>query len=270
VAAAQRQGGGVIDGAKTGRIDLEDVRIAFGGNGHTVEAVQRFSLTTRPGEFVALLGPSGCGKSTVLNAVAGFVRPLEGQVLVDGEPVARPGADRGMVFQQHSLFPWKTVVENVEFGLKMRGVGRTERNSAARTYLHLVGLGGFENAYPAQLSGGMQQRVGIARVLVNRPRVMLMDEPFAALDAQTRLTMQELLLAVWQEVRTTVLFVTHDIDEALFLSDRVAVMTARPGRLRDVVDVPLPRPRAPEITTAPEFMRLKAHVFAQVREEALR
>ena len=179
----------MIDGAKTGRIDLEDVRIAFGGNGHTVEAVQRFSLTTRPGEFVALLGPSGCGKSTVLNAVAGFVRPLEGQVLVDGEPVARPGADRGMVFQQHSLFPWKTVVENVEFGLKMRGVGRTERNSAARTYLHLVGLGGFENAYPAQLSGGMQQRVGIARVLVNRPRVMLMDEPFAALDAQTRLTM---------------------------------------------------------------------------------
>jgi len=247
----------VIDGAKTGRIDLEDVRIAFGGNGHTVEAVQRFSLTTRPGEFVALLGPSGCGKSTVLNAVAGFVRPLEGQVLVDGEPVARPGADRGMVFQQHSLFPWKTVVENVEFGLKMRGVGRTERNSAARTYLHLVGLGGFENAYPAQLSGGMQQRVGIARVLVNRPRVMLMDEPFAALDAQTRLTMQELLLAVWQEVRTTVLFVTHDIDEALFLSDRVAVMTARPGRLRDVVDVPLPS------TTRSRRTRSNAHSHSE-------
>jgi len=270
VAATQREGRDVIQTAPTGRIDLDDVRIAFGGNGHTVEAVQRFSLRTEPGEFVALLGPSGCGKSTVLNAVAGFVRPSEGRVLVDGEPVARPGADRGMVFQQHSLFPWKTVVENVEFGLKMRGVGRTERNSAARTYLHLMGLGGFENAYPAQLSGGMQQRVGIARVLVNRPRVMLMDEPFAALDAQTRLTMQELLLGVWQEVRTTVLFVTHDIDEALFLADRVAVMTARPGRLRDIVDVPLPRPRAPEITTAPEFMRLKKHVFAEVREEALR
>ena len=260
----------MIDRVGTGRIALEDVRIAFGGKGHTVEALQSFSLTTRPGEFVALLGPSGCGKSTVLNAVAGFVRPSAGQVLVDGEPVARPGADRGMVFQQHSLFPWKTVAENVEFGLKMRGVGRVDRNSAALTYLHLMGLRGFENAYPAELSGGMQQRVGIARVLVNRPRVMLMDEPFAALDAQTRLTMQELLLSVWQEVRTTVLFVTHDIDEALFLADRVAVMTARPGRLRDIVDVPLPRPRGPEITTTPDFMRLKAHVFAQVRAEALR
>jgi NitT/TauT family transport system ATP-binding protein len=258
----------VIATAPTGRIELDDVGITFGGNGHTVDAVRRFDLTTRPGEFVALLGPSGCGKSTVLNAVAGFVRPSHGRLLVDGEPVTGPGADRGMVFQQHSLFPWKTVVANVEFGLKMRGVGRSERNSAARTFLHLVGLGGFENAYPAQLSGGMQQRVGIARVLVNRPRVMLMDEPFAALDAQTRMTMQELLLGVWQEVRTTVLFVTHDIDEALFLSDRVAVMTARPGRIRDLVDVPLPRPRAPEITATPEFMTLKARVLAEVREES--
>ena len=259
------------DGA-TGRIEIQDVGIAFGGNGHgkatAVEAVRRFSLAIQPGQFVALLGPSGCGKSTVLNAIAGFVRPSEGRVLVDGEPVKRPGADRGMVFQQHSLFPWKTVIANVEFGLKMRGISLASRNAAARTFLHLVGLGGFEKAYPHQLSGGMQQRVGIARVLVNQPRVMLMDEPFAALDAQTRMTMQELLLRVWQEVRTTVVFVTHDIDEALFLSDRVAVMTARPGRLRDLIDVALPRPRDPEITATPEFMRLKAHVLAQVREES--
>jgi NitT/TauT family transport system ATP-binding protein len=252
----------------SGIVDVQDVSIRFGRNGRSVEAVRRFDLTTAPGEFIALLGPSGCGKSTVLNAIAGFVRPTGGRLLVDGEPVAGPGADRGMVFQQHSLFPWKTVQKNVEFGLKMRGLGRIERESLARTYLNLVGLMGFEHAYPAELSGGMQQRVGIARVLVNKPRVMLMDEPFAALDAQTRMSMQELLLTVWREVRTTVVFVTHDIDEALFLSDRVAVMTARPGAVRDVVEVPLARPRAPEITTTTEFGQLKARVLAQVREES--
>ena len=252
----------------TGRIEVGGVDIVFGRDGHTVEAVCGFDLTTRPGEFVALLGPSGCGKSTILNAVAGFVRPTRGRVVVDGEPVTRPGADRGVVFQQHFLFPWKNVLRNVEFGLKMRGVGAVERTSAARTYLHLVGLQGFEHAYPAELSGGMQQRVGIARVLVNRPRVMLMDEPFGALDAQTRMTMQELLLGVWKEVRTTVLFVTHDIDEALYLADRVVVMTARPGTVRDVVEVDLERPRPAEIVTAPEFVRLKSRILAHVREES--
>jgi NitT/TauT family transport system ATP-binding protein len=259
----------VTSGA-TGRIEITDLGIAFGGNGRTVAAVRRFTLATTPGEFVALLGPSGCGKTTVLNAVAGFVPPMAGRVVVDGELVTRPGADRGMVFQQHSLFPWKTVLGNVEFGLKMRGVGRTERTSQARTYLNLVGLAGFEHAYPGELSGGMQQRVGIARVLVNRPRVMLMDEPFGALDAQTRLTMQELLLGVWREVQTTVLFVTHDIDEALFLADRVAVITARPGQVRDVVEVKLARPRAAEVIASPEFMALKARVLAQLREESAR
>jgi NitT/TauT family transport system ATP-binding protein len=254
----------------SGRVEIQDLSIVFGRTGHTVEAVHRFDLVTEAGELVALLGPSGCGKSTVLNAVAGFVRPRVGRVVVDGEPVGGPGADRGVVFQQHALFPWKTVLRNVEFGLKMRGVGRVERTSRARTYLHLVGLGGFEHAYPAELSGGMQQRVGIARVLVNQPRVMLMDEPFAALDAQTRMSMQELLLSVWREVRTTILFVTHDIDEALFLADRVVVMTARPGTVRDVVAVDLPRPRLPEIMTTPAFTRLKAHVFGQVREESRR
>src|SRR5437879_8793508 len=175
-----------------------------------------------------------------------------------------------MVFQQHSLFPWKTVLANVEFGLKMRGIGPTERTAQARSYLNLVGLTGFEDAYPAELSGGMQQRVGIARTLVNRPRVMVMDEPFGALDAQTRLAMQELLLDVWREVRTTVIFVTHDIDEALFLADRVVVMTARPGEIRDVVTVKLARPRAAEVIATAEFMALKARVFAQVREESAR
>jgi len=258
----------VTNGGATGRIEINDLGIAFSRNGWTVEAVRRFTLMTTPGEFVALLGPSGCGKTTLLNAVAGFVTPTAGRVVVDGEVVAAPGADRGMVFQHHSLFPWKTVIGNVEFGLKMRGVSRVERTAQARDYLNLVGLAGFERAYPGELSGGMQQRVGIARVLVNRPRVMLMDEPFGALDAQTRLTMQELLLGVWREVRTTIIFVTHDIDEALFLSDRVAVMTARPGQIRDLVSVKLERPRAAAVIATPEFMALKARVLVQVREES--
>jgi NitT/TauT family transport system ATP-binding protein len=251
-----------------GRIEITDLGIVFGRDSRQVEAVRRFTLMTTPGEFVALLGPSGCGKTTVLNAVAGFVPPTVGHVAIDGQRVVEPGADRGMVFQQHSLFPWKTVLANVEFGLKMRGIGSIERTSQARRYLNLVGLAGFERAYPGELSGGMQQRVGIARVLVNRPRVMLMDEPFGALDAQTRLAMQELLLGVWREVRTTVLFVTHDIDEAIFLADRVAVMTARPGRVRDLIPVKLPRPRPAEVLATPEFMTLKARVLAQVREES--
>ena len=252
-----------------GRIEITDLGMVFGRDGRTVEAVRRFTLMTTPGEFVALLGPSGCGKTTVLNAVAGFVQPNNGTVVVDGGPVQGPGADRGMVFQQHSLFPWKTVLGNVEFGLKMRGVGKAARTAQARTYLGLVGLIGFEHAYPGELSGGMQQRVGIARVLVNRPRVMLMDEPFGALDAQTRLTMQELLLSVWREVRTTILFVTHDIDEALFLADRVAVMTARPGQIRDLLAVKLARPRAATVIATPEFMALKARILTQVREESV-
>src|SRR5439155_1613486 len=237
------QGRRVTD-SPTGRIEITDLGIGFGVDGRMVEAVQRFTLMTTPGEFVALLGPSGCGKTTVLNVVAGFVPPTAGSVVVDGEVVTRPGADRGMVFQQHSLFPWKTVLGNVEFGLRMRGVRKKHRTSQAHAYLSLVGLTGFEHAYPGELSGGMQQRVGIARALVNRPRVLLMDEPFGALDAQTRLTMQELLLAVWREVRTTVLFVTHDIDEALFLADRVAVMTARPGQIRDLATGKRARARA--------------------------
>jgi NitT/TauT family transport system ATP-binding protein len=175
-----------------------------------------------------------------------------------------------MVFQHHSLFPWKTVLANVEFGLKMRGVGSMERTGLARTFLHAVGLGGFEKHYPSQLSGGMQQRVGIARVLVNYPSVMLMDEPFGALDAQTRLMMQELLLGIWHEVRTTVVFVTHDIDEAVFMGDRIFVMTSRPGQIKAELKVDLPRPRTPEMMTDPAFADLKRQCLAMVREESLR
>jgi NitT/TauT family transport system ATP-binding protein len=256
--------------ASSGRIALQGVAIEFGAGDARVEAVRRISLEIESGEFVCLLGPSGCGKSTLLNAIAGFLHPSAGSLTVDGEPVLRPAADRGMVFQHHSLFPWKTVLANVEFGLKMRGLGQHQRQGLARTFLAMVGLAGFERHYPAQLSGGMQQRVGIARVLVNEPRVMLMDEPFGALDAQTRLMMQELLLEIWQEVRTTVVFVTHDIDEAVFMADRIFVMTSRPGEIKAEVKVQLPRPRSPEVMTSPAFSELKRQCMAMVREESLK
>ncbi len=251
-----------------GRVDIHHVSITYTRGKQTVQAVQDVTLTIHPGEFVALLGASGCGKSTLLNAVAGFLKPTQGEILVDGEPVTAPGIDRGMVFQQHALFPWKTVEENVAFGLKMRGVPSYERQAQVRTFLHLVGLEDVTQAYPAQLSGGMQQRVGLARVLINQPRVMLMDEPFGALDAQSRVLMQELLLHLWHEVRTTVLFVTHDVDEAIFLADRIAIMRARPGRLKQELEVPLPRPRILEIATDDTFIRLKREALTSIRAEA--
>jgi NitT/TauT family transport system ATP-binding protein len=251
-----------------GRVDIQHVSITYTRGQQTVQAVQDVTLTIHPGEFVALLGASGCGKSTLLNAVAGFLKPVQGQILVDGEPVTAPGVDRGMVFQHHALFPWKTVAENVAFGLKMRGVPSSKRQEQVRTFLHLVGLDSFAQAYPAQLSGGMQQRVGLARVLINQPRVMLMDEPFGALDAQSRVMMQELLLHLWHEVRTTVLFVTHDVDEAIFLADRIAIMRARPGQLQQELAVPLPRPRTLETATDDTFLRLKREALTSIRAEA--
>ena len=251
-----------------GRVDIQHVSLTYTRGKQTVQAVQDVTLTIHPGEFVALLGASGCGKSTLLNAVAGFLKPTQGEILVDGEPVTAPGIDRGMVFQQHALFPWKTVEENVAFGLKMRGVPSYERQAQVRTFLHLVGLEDVTQAYPAQLSGGMQQRVGLARVLINQPRVMLMDEPFGALDAQSRVLMQELLLHLWHEVRTTVLFVTHDVDEAIFLADRIAIMRARPGRLKQELEVPLPRPRTLEMATDDTFIRLKREALTSIRAEA--
>lgn len=242
-----------------GTVEVRNLDIHFGRGAARFQAVQDVSITADAGQFLCLLGPSGCGKSTVLGALAGHIRPSAGELVLDGQRIDAPHPERGLVFQHHTLFPWRRVLDNVAFGLKMKGVARTERERRARELLELVGLQGFERHYPAQLSGGMQQRVEIARVLINQPRVLLMDEPFGALDAQTRLQMQQLLLDVWARMRTTVLFVTHDIDEALFLADRILVMSARPGRIIDDIEVPFARPRDPAITTTPSFNRLKRH-----------
>ena len=241
----------------TGRIDIDQLHLRVGHGAQAFEAVQNVSLTVAPGEFVCLLGPSGCGKSTLLGALAGHLRPSRGGIAVDGRAVDGPHAERGLVFQHHTLFPWRKVVDNVAFGLKMQGVARAERRRRARELLALVGLEAFADHYPAQLSGGMKQRVEIARVLINHPRVMLMDEPFGALDAQTRLMMQQLLLDLWARIRTTIVFITHDIDEALFLADRVLVMSPRPGRIIEQIAVPFPRPRDASLVTSPAFTELK-------------
>ncbi|WP_029556125.1 ABC transporter ATP-binding protein [Xanthobacter sp. 91] len=255
---------------RTGLIEVSDFNLAYDTIDGAVIAVRDADLVVNPGEFVSIIGPSGCGKSTFLNAVAGFLKPSSGTVTVDGEPVKGPSADRGMVFQQYSLFPWKTVRENVEFGLKMRGMGKSERAVAARTLLGLAGLSAFEDHYPDRLSGGMKQRVGIVRALATGPKVLLLDEPFGALDAQTRVIMQQILTNLWQRLGISVLFVTHDIDEAIFLSDRIYVMTARPGTIKAEVTVPLPRPRDAALQLSPEFVQLRADLGALIREESLK
>ena len=255
---------------RTGLIEVTDFNLAYDTIDGAVIAVRDADLVVNPGEFVSIIGPSGCGKSTFLNAVAGFLKPTSGTVTVDGEPVKGPSADRGMVFQQYSLFPWKTVRENVEFGLKMRGMGKSERAVAARTLLGLAGLSAFEDHYPDRISGGMKQRVGIVRALATGPKVLLLDEPFGALDAQTRVIMQQILTNLWQRLGISVLFVTHDIDEAIFLSDRIYVMTARPGTIKAEVTVPLPRPRDAALQLSPEFVQLRAELGALIREESLK
>jgi len=253
-----------------GHISVRNLHIEFDHQGGKRAAVQDAQLDIRPGEFVCLLGPSGCGKSTLLNAMAGFVSPTRGELTIDGKGVDAPSPDRGMVFQQHSLFPWKTVRDNVAFGPLMTGASRNEACSVARTFLSLVGLAAFEDAYPGTLSGGMQQRVGIARALANYPSVLLMDEPFGALDAQTRIMMQENLLEIWREFRNTVVFVTHDIDEAVFLSDRIVVMSASPGRIIADIRVTLPRPREQSLLTSAAFMDYKRQCLNLIRQETLR
>ena len=250
-----------------GAIALENVTLTFGEGQNAVTALKSLSLRLRPGDFLSVLGPSGCGKSSLINTVAGFQKAQTGEVRVDGEPVSRPGPDRGVVFQQPTLFPWKLVRENVDFGLKFRNVPRPQRSQMIDEILQKVGLSEFGRHYPAQLSGGMQQRVGLARVLVNKPRVMLMDEPFSSLDAQTRLMMQELLLQVWTEYGMTVLLVTHDIDEAIFLGSRLAVLTRRPGRLKALFDITLPRPRTLDTLVSNDFMTLKRTCVDLLREE---
>jgi NitT/TauT family transport system ATP-binding protein len=264
----------VVQGARPaaahGRILIDDLVVAFGPGGARRTAVDHVSLDIAASEFVCVLGPSGCGKSTVLNALAGFITPLAGRVTIDDTTIRKPGADRGVVFQQPTLFPWKTVLENIAYGPLVGGRGRAEATRIARHFMAKVGLTAFADYYPQALSGGMQQRVGIARALANSPNVLLMDEPFGALDAQTRAMMQEVLLGIWEELHTTVLFVTHDIEEAIFLADRVVVMSAAPGRIIDEVAVALPRPREAEIIYAAEFIRLKRHCAGLIRAESLR
>jgi ABC-type nitrate/sulfonate/bicarbonate transport system ATPase subunit len=232
-------------------------------------ALQATDLAVAENDFITILGPSGCGKSTLLRIVAGLDRQTSGVVLLDGKRIVGPGADRGMVFQSYTLFPWLTVRDNVCFGLNERGLPRAQQLEIAQGYLRKVGLVGFEHHYPKQLSGGMQQRTAIARALANGPRMLLMDEPFGALDHQTRELMQELLLGIWEAERKTVLFVTHDIDEAVFIGGRVAVMSARPGRIKLDLEISLPHPRHYSLKTTPAFIELKAELTEQVRAEVL-
>jgi len=237
--------------------------------GTPTRALEATDLDVAENDFITILGPSGCGKSTLLRIVAGLDRQTEGEVRLDGRAIAGPGADRGMVFQSYTLFPWLTVLDNVCFGLRERGLPRTEQVERARVFIDKVGLGGFESHYPRQLSGGMQQRTALARALANDPRILLMDEPFGALDHQTRELMQELLLGIWEAQRKTVLFVTHDIDEAVFMGTRVVVMSARPGRVKLDRTVPLAHPRHWSVKTTTPFAGLKAELMEAVRAEVL-
>ncbi len=237
-------------------------------------ALDRFDLAVDPGEFLVIVGPSGCGKSTLLAIAGGLDAPSGGRVLLDGAAVERPGPDKAIVFQSFSLFPWKTVVENIEFGLQLNGVAPEERRRRVDYYVPIIGLKGFERHYPRQLSGGMQQRVAIARSLVLRPRLLLMDEPFAALDAQSRTVMQEELVRVWSEHKPTVVFVTHSVEEAVFLADRIVVMTRRPGRIKEIIDVRAaagaPHWRASaldQVMRRADFQDLRARVWNLIRDE---
>jgi len=239
--------------------------------GHApTRSLEPTDLSVGDNDFVTILGPSGCGKSTLLRIIAGLDRPTSGRVMLDGREVTRPGADRGMVFQSYTLFPWLTVRENIAFGLRERGISQADRRSIADGFIHQVGLSGFENHWPKQLSGGMQQRTAIARALANDPKILLLDEPFGALDNQTRALMQEMLLGIWERDQKTVLFVTHDIEEAIFLGNRVIVMSARPGRIKAEIAIYLPHPRSYKIKTTPEFVQLKERLVEEIRSEALK
>jgi NitT/TauT family transport system ATP-binding protein len=267
-----------MDAVSPAKISLEGVRKEFvmPRTGERTLAVEAFDLDIRPGEFLCIVGPSGCGKSTVLNMIAGLTRPDRGSIRLDGEPVDGPGAERGVVFQDYALFPWKTVRENVEFGPRHRARGAVpaaERERRVRHYIDLVSLSGVENKYPHELSGGMRQRCALARVLANEPEVLLMDEPLAALDAQTRLILQEEILRIWGEERPaaerrTVVFITHGIDEAVFLADRVVVMASHPGRIKQVLDIDLPRPRDDRVRGHPRFQKLADDIWQLIRREA--
>ena len=238
-------------------LSVKNLRKDFGSNGHRHTGFDEVSLDIRRREFVTIIGPSGCGKSTFIRIVAGLDEATDGEMLLDGKPIHGPGPDRGMVFQGYTLFPWRTVKENVMFGLQMRGKDSTTADAEARQWLEMVGLSKFEQSYPHELSGGMKQRVAIARALANEPRILIMDEPFGALDALTRCKMQSYLLQIWRKVDVTILFITHDLDEAVYLSDRIMVLGVNPGGVREVIENPVPRPRSVEQLLSPEFLAVK-------------
>jgi NitT/TauT family transport system ATP-binding protein len=234
-------------------------------------AVQDLNLKVRTGEFMVIVGPSGCGKSTLLDLLAGLTQPTSGQVLIDGKPIQGPALDRGIVFQQYALFPWRTALGNVEFGLETKGVPARERREIAREHLALVGLSAFEQHHPHELSGGMKQRVAIARSLAYQPDVLMMDEPFAALDAQTRETLQGELLGIWERSKKTIVFITHGIDEAVFLGQRVAIMSSRPGRIKSLIDVPTElADKDGDVRARPAFGVVRHEVWSSLREEVLK
>jgi NitT/TauT family transport system ATP-binding protein len=254
------------------KLVVDGVSRVFPGvrGGSPTQALQETHLQVADNDFICILGPSGCGKSTLLRIVASLDQPTTGRVLLDGQPVERPGPDRGMVFQSYTLFPWLTVQQNICFGLREKGVSQPEQDRTAAHFIERVGLRGFESHYPKMLSGGMQQRTAFVRALANDPKSPLLAAPFGALDNQTRALMQELLLGIWEADRKTVLFVTHDIDEAIFMANRVAVMSARPGRIKSDVRIDLPHPRHYTVKTAPEFSAYKARLTEEIRAESIK
>jgi ABC-type nitrate/sulfonate/bicarbonate transport system ATPase subunit len=248
-------------------IQAHNISMTFSTRERQVQAIDDVSVEIPDAHFACIVGASGCGKSTLLNIMAGLIRPTAGAVLVDGQPVEGPAEDRGMVFQRYTLFPWLKVRENVEFGPKLKGVAKAERRRIADALLEEMGLEEFGHLYPKELSGGMQQRVAIARALANEPKVLLMDEPFGALDALTRAAAQRFLTGIWEQHRRTIVFVTHDIDEAIFLGDTIFVMSPRPGRLLETVTVDIPRPRSLDDVGTPRFAELKHHVLSLILGE---
>jgi NitT/TauT family transport system ATP-binding protein len=249
-------------------LSVENLYKTFPTPGGTVTALKDVSFQVYRREFMCVIGPSGCGKSTLIRILAGLEDASDGKVLLDGNPVSGPGPDRGMVFQSYTLFPWLTVKQNVMFGPRMAGQKGGSAESEARQWIDLVGLSRFENSYPHQLSGGMKQRVAIARALANRPRILLMDEPFGALDAQTRSQMQSYLLQIWKNLDITILFITHDLDEAAFLADRILVLKANPGEVNEIIEVPVPRPRTPSQFVSPEFIATKYRIDQLIHPES--
>lgn len=258
-----------LNGARSVRpkLEVQGVSKSYLTQGKTLMALQDINLKLSAREFVCLVGSSGCGKSTLLNIIAGLVSPSAGQVLVDGVAVAGPGADRGMVFQGYTLYPWLTVAQNVAFGLKLRNLAKSQQRERVSYYLEVVGLTQFANTYPKHLSGGMKQRVAIARALANEPEVLLMDEPFGALDAQTKEQMQQFLLDLWEKTHVTVLMITHDVEEAIFLSQRVYVMSSRPGQMKQEIPIDLPEIRHLDIKLTPEFIDIKRQVLTALRDQ---